>query len=58
MGDSWVNKKKSRYLYTYKLKSSDDLFEHINDSDQSESIDSTQSKATSNNFYKNIEVDS
>ncbi|CAH1724698.1 unnamed protein product [Aphis gossypii] len=46
MGDTWVNKKKSRYLYTYKLKSSDDLFEHINDSDQSESIDSTQSKAT------------
>ncbi|XP_025194683.1 protein Mdm4-like isoform X2 [Melanaphis sacchari] len=46
MGDTWVNKKKSRYLYTYKLKSPDDLFENINDSDQSESIDSTQSKAT------------
>ncbi|XP_015363610.1 PREDICTED: E3 ubiquitin-protein ligase Mdm2-like isoform X2 [Diuraphis noxia] len=45
--DTWVNKKKSRYLYTYKLKSqSPDLFQNINDSDQSESIHSTQSKDT------------
>jgi len=51
--DTWVNKKKSRYLYTYKLKSqSPDLFQNINDSDESESIHSTQSKATSNNFLK------
>nr|BAH70739.1 ACYPI004396 [Acyrthosiphon pisum] len=40
--DTWVNKKKSRYLYTYKLKSqSPDLFQN-----ESESIHSTQSKAT------------
>lgn len=43
-------RKKSRYLYTYNLQSPD-LFS-INDSDQTESIDSIQSKATSNNILQ------
>lgn len=46
--------KKSRYLYTYKLKSPD-LFQNV-DSESSE-VYTNQSNSTSNNFYSNIKFD-
>lgn len=46
---TWGNKR-SRYLYTYNLQSPD-LFSNINDSDETESVYSIQSKATSNTFF-------
>jgi len=54
--DVTFSNKKTRYLYTYSLQSPD-LFTNINDSDQTESVYSFQSKSTSNNYFTNIKID-
>lgn len=41
--------KKSRYMYNYTLQSPD-VFSKPNDTDETESVYSFQSKSTSNNF--------